>query len=317
MTTFAGTGRAASDDGDATRAASFNRPFGVAVARDGTVYVSERFGQRVRRVRPDGHVETVAGAADAGFADGDALGAARFSDPRGIALSPDETRLYVRDAGRGGGVGGVGNRKLSPPPPRARAHPCALLFSRYVCDAGNNAVRCVDLASARVATVAGGEEGFRDGHLADARFSSPCGCAVAADGSVCVADRPRRRVGIFLRTRVPPIRLPPIVFLLPFYFRRYVADWSNHAVRRIFAESVTTFAGSGENAVADGVGRGAALASPVGLFLDEAEGLLYVSTGHWSHRVRTVTLPDRDAAARDDGARAAAALTYESQEAHA
>ena len=55
-----GTGREGStgDGGPATRAL-IEEPAGVAVAADGTIYVAEVDGRRIRRVTPNGRVTTI------------------------------------------------------------------------------------------------------------------------------------------------------------------------------------------------------------------------------------------------------------------
>jgi sugar lactone lactonase YvrE len=80
-------------------------PYGVAVARDGTVYVSDYLGQRIRAVDASEIVRTVAGGGPlepnglevrGGYADG-AGGDARFNGPKGIALDRSG-RLFVADS---------------------------------------------------------------------------------------------------------------------------------------------------------------------------------------------------------------------------
>ncbi len=68
VTTFAGSGTAASIDGSGTNA-SFNSPQGIAVDNQGNFYIAEANSRRVRKVTPSGVVTTLAGS-DSGFADG-------------------------------------------------------------------------------------------------------------------------------------------------------------------------------------------------------------------------------------------------------
>ncbi len=68
VTTFAGSGTAASDDGSGTNA-SFNSPQGITVDDQGNFYIAEASSRRVRKVTPSAVVTTLAGSDD-GFADG-------------------------------------------------------------------------------------------------------------------------------------------------------------------------------------------------------------------------------------------------------
>ena len=57
------------------------------------------------------------------------------------------------------------------------------------------------------------------------------------------------------------------------------------------AEGGSALAGSGARAWRDGVGEAASVRDPLALHLAEEEGLLFVTTGHGGHRLRTVTVP--------------------------
>jgi DNA-binding beta-propeller fold protein YncE len=93
--TVAGAPDPGSGDG-LGRNARFDGPCGLALDRDGSLYVADCRNHRIRRVARDGRVSTVAGS-DQGYADGPAA-EARFSLPTAVALgAPGE--LFVADTG--------------------------------------------------------------------------------------------------------------------------------------------------------------------------------------------------------------------------
>ena len=99
VTTVAGTGAPGSSDGPAATA-TFNQPFGLAVRTDGTLFVAEYSGARVRMIW-QGAVYTLAGTGTAGTADGDGVTVATFTAPISLALlvAADQRTLtlYVAD----------------------------------------------------------------------------------------------------------------------------------------------------------------------------------------------------------------------------
>jgi hypothetical protein len=84
-------------DGPATLA-RFDRPVGVAIARNGDVYVADAGNRCVRRIS-HGFVSTLSGSRAPGHADGEAR-IAQFDDIRSIAID-DDGLLYVADYGNG------------------------------------------------------------------------------------------------------------------------------------------------------------------------------------------------------------------------
>lgn len=102
---FAGTGTAGSaGDGGPASAAQLNQPTGVAVAADGTVYVSDGGNHTVRAIAPDGTISTVAGTGAVGAPDTPVPDGARgtevaLSVPQSLAIGADNS-LYIADTGR-------------------------------------------------------------------------------------------------------------------------------------------------------------------------------------------------------------------------
>ena len=154
--TLAGDGSTGTRDG-AARAANFGEPFGVAVGRDGSVYVADAGeSNRIRKLNPKGEVSTLAGGRE-GFTDGEGASAS-FNTPSALA------------------VDGEGNL--------------------YVADTANNRIRKVT-PEGKVSTLAGdGTAGFADGQAARAQFNAPVGVAVDKDGNVYVADTYNDRVRV-------------------------------------------------------------------------------------------------------------------------
>ena len=98
VTTVAGDGRAGYDgDGGPATSAALNAPHGIALDAAGQLYLADSDNHRIRRVRRDGVIETVAGAGIRGFSgDGGPATRARLDDPQGIAFDP-AGRLLIAD----------------------------------------------------------------------------------------------------------------------------------------------------------------------------------------------------------------------------
>jgi NHL repeat len=88
ITTIAGTGMAGfSGDGGPATSAQLTDPAGVAVDRQGSVYIVDLSNNRVRKVSADGTITTFAGTGVPGFSgDGGPATAAQLNFPHGVAV---------------------------------------------------------------------------------------------------------------------------------------------------------------------------------------------------------------------------------------
>jgi sugar lactone lactonase YvrE len=154
VTTFAGSGVAGSNDGVGSEA-TFSAPYGIAVDRNGTVFVADGGNHKIRKISPAGNVSTFAGSGSSGSIDGFGLGAS-FTHPAGIALDS--------------------------------------LGNLYVCDAGSHKIRKISPAAA-VTTIAGtGSAGYKNGPGSVSSFYFPLGIAVDASDNLYVSEMGNLRI---------------------------------------------------------------------------------------------------------------------------
>jgi RHS repeat-associated protein len=89
----------AGDDGPATQA-QLSYPGGVAFGPDGSLYIADTSNNRIRRVDPNGTINTVVGGGSYGFGQGHGdsgpASKAELALPHGIAFGPDGS-LYIAD----------------------------------------------------------------------------------------------------------------------------------------------------------------------------------------------------------------------------
>ena len=257
VTTLAG-GAPGSSDG-ANGSAQFSGPSGIAVDGSGNLYVADQYNSVIRRITHSGtnwDVTTIAGKAGVTGSQNGANGAARFSNPVGIA------------------VDGAGNL--------------------FVADELNNAIRKITPAGTNwiVTTIAGGTQGASDGANTAAQFFSPSGVAVDAGGRVFVADQFNNTIRLITPVgtnwEVTTIAgqsdagssdglganayfNTPISVAVDTNDNVYVADLFNNAIRILVPSgtnwAVSTIAG-GSQGTNDGTGANARFSLPFGVAAD-------------------------------------------------
>lgn len=267
-------------DGGPAVAAVLRAPEGVAVDGDGHVYVSERAGDRVRRIDAStGVITTFAGTGRPGYS-GD-------GGPADQAMLGVPTDLAVDSRG-----------------------------NLYIAEPGTHRVRVVDGATGVITTLAGtGEAGFGGdgGPATRARLQTPFGVSVAPDGSIYITDTDNHRI-----RRVDPATgvietvagdgtagfggdggpatsaslWRPHRVVVDADGTLYIGDSFNHRIRRVDARTgvITTIAGTGRMGGSGdgGPATAASLTYSGGLLLDGRGGLLY--TDQATHRVRRIDL---------------------------
>jgi DNA-binding beta-propeller fold protein YncE len=225
-----GSGAGFGGDHEAARDAMLNQPTQVAGAPDGSLYILDMRNQVIRKIGPDGIIETVAGTpAEPGYdGDGGPPLQAHFAFPAGSnpppggALALDaQGRLLVSDtlnhairridftadlietiagtgeAGYGGDGGPAVAARLNQPRDLQLSPDGATL---YIADELNHRVRAVDLASGVIETVAGDGAAGYDGEGArptETSLNRPAGLAFDAAGALYIADTYNHRVRTF------------------------------------------------------------------------------------------------------------------------
>ena len=287
---IAGSGAAAYMDGSLV--ASLNSPRGLAIHANGDIYVADRGNNRIRKITNSGSgvmvgtVTIIAGTGVAGSANGPGL-SATFNQPSYLALNAAGTILYV-------------------------------------CDAGTNIIRKVDMTTSAntVTTVTPGTN----------PFTTPQGICVDSNGVIYVVDSGRHRIvrlnssgglvtvaGTAGTAGATDGLINNALFNTPIGLAintagniLYVADTSNHRVRVIrftplpvdsteqYVGTVSTLAG-GSTISATGFGTAsgfansgnsnsfgvAGLNSPTGITVDSV-GNIYV-TDNGNSRIRKIT----------------------------
>ena len=265
ITTICGTGeKGFSGDGGPAVRAQLNQPYGVVADRQGRVFFADRLNGRVRVIDTSGQIDTVAGDGTGQYSgDGGLAAKAGMVEPNGLALSPDQTKLFITDV--------AGHR-----------------------------VRVVDLGSGMIETFAGTGEAKHDGDGGPAVQAGVFGAravAFAPDGSLYVMERQgscirRIRDGVIETVAGTGGRgyagdggdARQAVFDAPKEMavdpdgNIYVVDTENHAIRMIDVKTwiVTTIASG--------------LARPHGALVAPDGSLLVGDSEH--HQVRRLVRPD-------------------------
>lgn len=213
VSTIAGTGvKGFSGDGEPATSAQLDNPFAVARGPDGMVYLCDMDNGRIRRLLPDGRIETYAGGERKGYTgDGGPANQASLNMPYEMAWDRAGHLFFVElgnhcvrrvDAKTGvvstvAGMGAPGFAGDGGPAKAAQFNqPHSLAFDAagdlYVCDILNHRVRKLDMKSGVISTWAGNGEPSTapDGSpINGSALHGPRALAFASDGKGYLALR--------------------------------------------------------------------------------------------------------------------------------
>jgi sugar lactone lactonase YvrE len=321
VSTLAGKGGFEGSANGTRSAARFRYPMGIAVDRNGYVYVADSGNHAIRKISPSGVVSILAGSGSLmkyGHLNGKGT-AARFHNPQGVAVNASGI-VFVTDNATVRKITAAGVVSTLAGTPGIDSHTdgtgAGAQFSNpsgicadaagylYVADAA--AVRVVSPAFV-VTTLAGPGAGNNEGSGPAARFSGLSGCVVDATGLVYVVDSGNHRIREITPAGVVSAYAGeasasnedgvgraanfnrPQRCALDSSGNLYVADTNNHTLRKVTpAGVVTTLAGlAGMSGSADGTGSNARFSSPLGVAVDSS-GYVYVAD-NGNHTVRKVS----------------------------
>ena len=302
VTTLAGSGIVGSVDGIGTTATLYN-PIGVTVDASGKLYVSEDYTSLIRKIsflgfsispalpaglvlNADGSItgtptvlsaakDYVITATNAGgsssttvniavaiaapaisytasnqFPVNTAITALQVTNTGGVI--PSELKGIVSTFAGSGTAGATDGTGIAASFKNPYGITMDVAGNFYVADYNNNSIRKITPSGAVSTFVGSGIQGATDGSGTSASFNQPSGVAIDATGNI------------------------------------YVADRSNHLIRKINAAGVvTTFAGSGIYGATDGTGSLASFNNPTGLAVD-AVGNVFVADSN-NNKIRKIT----------------------------
>jgi sugar lactone lactonase YvrE len=248
-------------------AASFYHPHGLAIDKNGNLYVADWGNHKVRKITQAGLVSTLAGSGIEGTANGTGSSAS-FSYPWGIAVDgngnvyvgsyPNQIRKITPDGvvttfAGSGSQGAADGPALSASFNNIHGLCIDVGGNLYVTDYTNNEIRKISSAGV-VSTFAGSiQQGIDDGIGSAARFYNPEAITVDKDGNL------------------------------------FITDWDNETIRKITpAGMVSIIAGvAGYRGGDDGPGSTASFYSPSGIAVG-ANGNIFIGDPG-NNKVRKLT----------------------------
>ncbi len=265
ISTIAGNGTQgfSGDNGPAT-AASLDSPMGLTISADETLYIADTRNHRLRRVTPDGIIQTIAGTGVAGY---------------------------------GGDLGPAADAQLRSP----AAVALGSLGELYIADTGNHRIRRIAL-DGTITTIAGNgtEQASGDGGPAtSAGLDAPSGVVFRpSDGTLFVADRLNSRVRIVspggivssLSAASAPVRRAAGL-AIDSSGDLLIADTGNFALRAVMNRGSGLLLGSGEQGRPNPSANYAStpLGTPAGVAPDANGGVAFTDLDN--HQVQHLALP--------------------------
>ena len=250
VSVYAGNGTRGGVNGPAL-SSTFYYPQAVAVDRNGIVYVAEYFGYRIRRVYPNGMVDTMAGDGTSGSLDGNGT-SAKLNTPSGLVIAPNGT-IYFTESNSNY------IRKITPDG----------MVSTIITSAYSPYGITLDNTSSIIFTEA-------QAHRVRKIVSPSSVVLVAGNGTSGFADGPAKTMAMFNQPGSVQVDYQGVV---------YIGEFMNKRVRKLTPDGlVSTIAGDGNGGYLDGIASSAKLDTVLAIALS-SNGTLYFAE---NNRIRTI-----------------------------
>ena len=275
--------------------AGLSDPFGIAIGRDGAIYLADAGeNNAIRKLTNQGTLITLAGGNDA------------FNTPSGLAIDTDGN-IYVADtsnnrirkittAGVVSTVAGTGIAGYLDGPANGAQFdgPIGVAVDAsgniYVADTYNDRIRKIS-SEGRVSTLAGaGRPGYADGDFTTALFDTPCAVVVSVDGILYVADTGNnqlRKITTTGKVTTLPVSFStelnrsslrsPAGLALTHDGFLYVTELDRGTIIQIAPDGKACVIAGNGSGYADGLGDVARFNQPTGLAIDPRNGDLIVA----------------------------------------
>lgn len=310
---LAGNGTKGFRDGPGANS-EFNLNTGIAADGSGNVFVTDG-ADNLRKITPAGMVSTLSGSNFTLLSAAGAPGQLAIDHSGNFYVTEEFARQVFKittiTPATVSTVAGNGSQGLVNTRPAISEffNPAGIVIDAvsgniYIADENNNAIRRIT-PSGQVSTLAGGAKGFADGNGSLAKFSAPTGITVDGSGNIYVADCNNHRIRLVTPDGVVTTLAGtstrgfvdgadtvaefnfPVAVAVDAIGNVYVADADNNRIRKISAGQVSTLAGNGLAAFADGGPAVAEFRAPTGVAVD-ATGNVYVAD-QGNNRIREIT----------------------------
>lgn len=290
--------------------AKFGVSDGIALDKHGNLIIAQPFKNSIRKITPEGLVATLTQSEDGGLVEG-SLNEAKFSWPLDIVMDGNYN-AYLTDSNNNrirkistdhtvstfagstqGYEDGEGNIAKFFLPKFLTVDKLGNVYvSEYNNSSNQSRIRKIT-PEGLVSTFAGGEIGDVDGDGVMAKFGAIGGLAIDNFGNIIVSDRENHKI----RKISPTGKVTTIAGSTEGYedgnravakFKNpsglavdkldniYVADYSNHRIRKISPNGmVSTLAGKGSYGFDDGEGLDASIAYPRAIIVDDNFNLYF------------------------------------------
>jgi len=241
---------------------------GICKGKEGILWVNEYLNRRIRKITPSGQVITIAGTGREVYKDG--LGtSAEFEGPGSAMATDSKGNLFIFDRHR--------LRKIT-------------LSGEVTTIAGNGMPKVIDgKGTAAGFWTPGGMVFDADDNIILTEWASSSIRKITPDGNVTTlcktADQLLLKDGLLANAG---FRFPQGI-CIDSKGDLYVADQMNNCIRKISNGIVSTFAGSGEDGYADGIGKKAKFSQPTRIVVDKYGNLYVTETLFSSSRLRMIS----------------------------